>query len=153
VVGLASNGRETTAKGKKKNKKEKVEQSDQQQLKRVHSPMWLAQRAFRRRVCLLVLGAPQGREKSMQVHAESRGVFGRVALASAARRAGCGQPEPGENGPPLLVWCAGPIQPAPTEIVFGGEAEEFDWRRGGMARAVARQHGERGAGEAMDELR
>jgi hypothetical protein len=45
------------------------------------------------------------------------------------------------------------MQPAPTEIVFGDEAEELDWPRGSMARAVARQHGECGAGEAMDELR
>jgi hypothetical protein len=43
--------------------------------------------------------------------AATRGVFGKVAVASPAQHPGRGPPEAGYNGPPPLVWVLGPTEP------------------------------------------
>jgi hypothetical protein len=53
----------------------------------------------------------------------AKGMFGRVVLGSATLDLGHGQPQPGDFGPPLPVWCHRLTQPRRPQIVFGGTWE------------------------------
>ena len=50
---------------------------------------------------------------------DKKGMFGKVVLASSAQHPARGQPEPGGNGSPLLVWCTDPTRSGLLQIMFG----------------------------------